>query len=260
LVKSGKLTKHLAHSAETDYAHAGGEFSSMPISVKCPECDAPYKVPDEAAGKAIKCKKCNAKISVPADGNGGDDAESAAEPKEKKKSGSGKMLMIVGGVLLGVSCLCCLPIGVGGYFVYQAYQQGKAAIGEIHDAVKKELEKGKGAVAGGATIFEKKETVTSKDPQFNGKPAKTYKVRLEAGKEYVIDMKAVNKNDGGDPYLFLMDPTGKEVAHDDDGGGFPDAQIRYTPAITGEFTIQATSFLGIPATGLPFTLTVKTMK
>lgn len=33
----------------------------MPISVTCPECEATYRVPDEAAGKAIKCKKCGAR-------------------------------------------------------------------------------------------------------------------------------------------------------------------------------------------------------
>jgi predicted Zn finger-like uncharacterized protein len=37
----------------------------MPISVSCRECEASYRVPDDAAGKAIKCRKCGARIAVP---------------------------------------------------------------------------------------------------------------------------------------------------------------------------------------------------
>jgi predicted Zn finger-like uncharacterized protein len=102
----------------------------MPISVKCPECEAPYKVPDEAAGKAIKCKKCGAKISIPAaeadpgDGGGNDfagigpgaegGADAGGETKEKKKAGSKKMLLIIGAVVLVLGCCCVLPVGGGG--------------------------------------------------------------------------------------------------------------------------------------------------
>jgi predicted Zn finger-like uncharacterized protein len=95
----------------------------MPISVKCPECEAPYKVPDEAAGKAIKCKKCGAKISVPAadadEGGGndfagiGDSGDSGSATKEKKK-GSKNVMLIVGGIVLLLGCCCVVPSGVGG--------------------------------------------------------------------------------------------------------------------------------------------------
>jgi serine/threonine protein kinase len=115
------------------------------------------------------------------------------------------------------------------------------------------------APAAGPLVFEKKDRLTQKDPKNQEqKPARTYKVQLEAGKTYVIDMKR-NKGAGGDPYLILLDPQGKEVARDDDGGGNLDAQIRYSPAATGEYTIQATvlAAISIPNNGMPFTLTVR---
>jgi predicted Zn finger-like uncharacterized protein len=255
----------------------------MPISVKCPECDAPYKVPDEAAGKAIKCKKCGAKVSIPsaeAD-EGGDDfagvgagaANGGGESKEKKKSSTGKILTIVGAVLAVSCCVCGGGGGTLGYFY--VYVPTRDAAKKVVADVKKAQEEfdknfgkdfnknfgkdmGKGVVASGPTILEKKETLTDKDPKVaNGKPAKTYKVKLEMGKEYIIDMKATTPGFGQDPYLFLLDPGNKQVAFDDDGGGNLDAQIRYTPTVTGEFTVQATCLGGVLGGGLPFSLTVK---
>jgi hypothetical protein len=129
------------------------------------------------------------------------------------------------------------------------------------DVAKDMPKKGGGPPPAGPTLLERKDTLTQKDPlNHTQKPAKSYTIKLEAGKEYVIDMKAVNKFDGSDPYLFLLDPKGKEVAKDDDSGGFPDAQIRYTPRMSGEFTVQASCFAGIPPQGLAFDLTVRQQK
>ena len=38
----------------------------MPLSVKCPACQAKLSAPDSAAGKRVKCPKCQAAIAVPA--------------------------------------------------------------------------------------------------------------------------------------------------------------------------------------------------
>lgn len=248
----------------------------MPISVKCPECDTAYKVPDEAAGKAIKCKKCGAKVPVPAPGGGDDDlanlggnGDAGGDTKAKKKGGS-KTLLIVGLVLGLLTCCICIPSGVGGGLWWFVWRPAAALVKDAQAQLKdfgKEIQivvkdmpippKDKGVVAGGATIFEKKETLTPKDPAFNNKPAKTYKVKLEAGKTYVIDMRASGKGFGHDPFLILLDPTNKEVARDDDGGGNLDAQIVYPATVSGDFTVQAT-VLGIVAPeGMPFSLTVK---
>jgi predicted Zn finger-like uncharacterized protein len=259
----------------------------MPMSVKCPECDASYKVPDESAGKAIKCKKCGAKVPVPAADDEDDDDFSNlgdkgdGDAKEKKKGS--KTLLIVGIVAAVLTCCLCLP-GGGTFGVYffvlkPAAEAAKKLVDEADkklaaEAGKKLADEAAKKLAdaekerkkfdkdeGGATIFTKKDTLTLKDPRVaKGKPAKTYRVKLEAGKEYIIDMKATGKPFEGDPYLILLDWTNKEVAKDDDSGGFPNAQIRYTPLVTGEFTVQATSFLGLPPNGLPFSLTVKLAK
>jgi hypothetical protein len=126
----------------------------------------------------------------------------------------------------------------------------------------KDFNKGGGVVASGPTILDKRETLTQQDPKVaQGKPAKVYKVKLEAGKEYVIDMKSAPGKAAmlkHDPYLILLDPQGKQVGQDDDSGGNFDAQIVHRPATAGEYTIQATYNGGMPPEGLAFILTVKT--
>jgi predicted Zn finger-like uncharacterized protein len=241
----------------------------MPMSVKCPECDASYKVPDESAGKAIKCKKCGAKVPVPAADDEDDDFSNLGDKGDgdaKEKKGS-KTLLIVGIVAAVLTCCLCLPGGgVFGVYFFVLKPAAEAAKKRLDEAAKNladaEKERNKfDKDEGGATIFTKNDTLTLKDPRVaQGKPAKTYKVKLEAGKEYIIDMKASGKPFEGDPFLILLDPQNKEVARDDDSGGFPNAQIRYGPPVTGEYTVQATSFLGLPPKGLPFSLTVKLAK
>lgn len=81
-------------------------------------------------------------------------------------------------------------------------------------------------------------------------PGKAFEVELAAGSAYQIDM-ASNRFDC---YLRLLDPAGKQVAHDDDGGEMTNSRIRYTPTAAGKYTIVATQFKkGLGA----FHLTVK---
>jgi predicted Zn finger-like uncharacterized protein len=247
----------------------------MPISVTCPECNATYRVGDEAAGKAVKCKKCGARVPVPATGEGepaeaaaGGDAAGGDEGERKRpakaQGGSNKKVVII--IASIVAAFCCVCTGVGGGVAYYVITTGKAAaekvLAEKGITIVKDkdfvVEGKKGVTASGPTILEKGDVLTSKDPAFNGKPAKTFKVKLEAGKEYIIDMKATRKGAiGHDPYLILLDPKGKELARDDDSGGGLDAQIAFTPPATDEYTIQATSLGPVPPDGLSFRLTVK---
>ena len=81
---------------------------------------------------------------------------------------------------------------------------------------------------------------------------KDYKATFKAGQLYVIDL--VKKSGTVDPFLYLDGPDGKNVAYDDDSGGFPNARIIYSPSIDGEFRIIATTL--VKATG-DFTLTVR---
>ena len=205
----------------------------MPISVSCPECQSPYKVPDTAAGKAIKCKKCGATVPVPG-GNGG--GEAGGEGAPKKKGGMGKILAIVGGVLL-LGCCCCVLPGTGGLAYYMDWIPG--------------LGGGGGTIAVGG---EKKGTIRKKDEKHD------YKVTLEKDKSYVIDMKAPPP---ADSLLKLFDPSGKEVKTGTGvlGGANPlDAQLKYTATQSGDYKIQATHgpFFTPPATpAISYTLTVK---
>jgi predicted Zn finger-like uncharacterized protein len=38
----------------------------MPISLSCPSCQKPYKVPDTLAGKQVRCQKCSQVFTVAA--------------------------------------------------------------------------------------------------------------------------------------------------------------------------------------------------
>jgi hypothetical protein len=72
---------------------------------------------------------------------------------------------------------------------------------------------------------------------------KIYTIDLQAGKSYQIDMMSQEGNPGMfDPYLRLEDPTGFQVAADDDGGGFPNARIFFQCQRTGRYRIICTTF------------------
>lgn len=81
-------------------------------------------------------------------------------------------------------------------------------------------------------------------------PCKVYTVDLKANQAYQIDM----KSKAIDSYLRLEDAALKELAHDDDSGGFPDARIIFKCTTEGKYRIIATTFAG--GTGA-FNLSVK---
>ena len=228
----------------------------MPISVTCPECNATYRVADEAAGKAIKCKKCGARVPVSAGGdeeeeekvpakagkaNDDDEAADAADgggdDKPKKKAGKGKLFAIIGGALAFVCCCCMVPAGGGGAW-YMGWIPGVG---------------GGGGDTGGTIAVggEKKGTIRKQGEKHD------YSVKLEKDKSYVIDMKAPS----GDSLLRLFDPSGKEVALNDDAGIPPnglDAQIKHKATQAGDYKIQATNGpIFLPGTSIAYTLTVK---
>lgn len=67
---------------------------------------------------------------------------------------------------------------------------------------------------------------------------KVHKVEMKAAQVYVIDLQS---NDF-DSWLRIEDPTGKQLAQDDDGGGFPHARITFTPPATAEYQLIVTTF------------------
>lgn len=74
-----------------------------------------------------------------------------------------------------------------------------------------------------------------------------YRVELEAGAHYVIEVKAEGDHPLGDPYLTLLDGNGERVTSDDDSGPNLDARLRFTPSQSGTYFIQASGLGG--ATG-----------
>jgi thiol-disulfide isomerase/thioredoxin len=69
---------------------------------------------------------------------------------------------------------------------------------------------------------------------------KVHEIKLEAGKTYRIDMTSREI----DSFLRLEKADGKQVALDDDGGGFPNARIIYKADADGQYKIIATTFDG----------------
>ncbi|HYV34945.1 MAG TPA: pre-peptidase C-terminal domain-containing protein [Gemmataceae bacterium] len=79
---------------------------------------------------------------------------------------------------------------------------------------------------------------------------KIYAIKLVKGKSYQIDMMSKDI----DSYLRLEDPTGQQLAKDDDSGDGRNARIQFTCPEDGEYRIVATTYFG----GLGnFTVTIK---
>jgi serine protease Do len=69
---------------------------------------------------------------------------------------------------------------------------------------------------------------------------KLYTVNLKGGNTYQIDMTSKEI----DPFLRLEDAGGKELASDDDSGGFPNARIVFPCPKDGSYRVIATTFAG----------------
>ena len=81
-------------------------------------------------------------------------------------------------------------------------------------------------------------------------PCKVFTVDLKSGQNYKIDM--VSKEI--DSFLRLEDAAGKELAKDDDSGGFVNARINFHCPTAGAYRVICTTFGG--GTGA-FTLTIQ---
>jgi len=70
-------------------------------------------------------------------------------------------------------------------------------------------------------------------------------VDAAAGARLVVDMRSSDL----DSYLIVLDPDGKVVGSDDDGGGGRDAELPLRARVGGRYTILATSYGDDPSTG-----------
>lgn len=105
----------------------------MAIEFECPECDRPYRVRDDLAGRRIPCKECGARMKVPDDGY--DEYESAPRRGKKRPAGKrgssgskrkskknqkssasnkavGAVMMVVGGLIAILSIFFSLTDGI----------------------------------------------------------------------------------------------------------------------------------------------------
>jgi len=108
-------------------------------------------------------------------------------------------------------------------------------------ALRAQEAKGENGGKGDKPLLEVKGKLTDDDPKdkvVKPSPHKVHPFKMKKGEIYVIDM--VSKEI--DSMLRLENPAGKQVAFDDDGGGFPNARIAYKAPDSGDYKIIATSF------------------
>jgi len=90
---------------------------------------------------------------------------------------------------------------------------------------------------GKARVQGKLTKADSKDRFGQGSECKVYTIRLEARRGYQIDLASKDF----DAFLRIEDPTGKEVARDDDSGGGTNARVKLLSQKTGLYHVIATT-------------------
>ncbi len=96
------------------------------------------------------------------------------------------------------------------------------------------------------------EKLAPDDPQdAQGKPQKIFTHKMQAGKHYVIDMRADPKD--LDPRVVVKSASGVVLAEDDGGGGLFDALLVFSPDHDDDYEIVTTATRGMG----PFTLRVR---
>src|SRR5262249_1551326 len=98
-----------------------------------------------------------------------------------------------------------------------------------------------------AKEFEVEGKLTADDPRDKvrkDRPHKVHEYKMKKGVVYVIDMVSQQPKDF-DPYLRLEDSAGKNLAEDDDSGGFPHARIMFQAPKDDTFRIICTAVRGV---------------
>jgi hypothetical protein len=126
--------------------------------------------------------------------------------------------------------------------VAQEPSKGKGAGGVSKGKDAKKVEKKKEDTK--AKPFHVFDEVTARDPvdADRGCLYKAYPYKMVAGTTYVIDMIDQNGPAGSmDPFLRLVDSTGKQHAYDDDGGEGLNSRIVFLAPKTDDYTVKATT-------------------
>ena len=76
----------------------------------------------------------------------------------------------------------------------------------------------------------------------------SYRVTLEEGVRYVIDVRGAGDNALADPFLTVLNSEGQTVSSDDDSGAGMDARLTFAPTAAGEYFLQASGLGGSTGT------------
>jgi S1-C subfamily serine protease len=94
--------------------------------------------------------------------------------------------------------------------------------------------------AGGTLVFQKEALLTDKQPLDPVRKmcfCRTHMIRMAAGSVYTIDLASTDFN----TYLRLEDPSGKQVAENDDGAGKLNSRIVFAPQAEGAYRVIVTT-------------------
>jgi hypothetical protein len=65
-----------------------------------------------------------------------------------------------------------------------------------------------------------------------------FRVSLESGATYIIDVRATGRHPLGDPFVAILNDEDTRISSNDDGGGGRNARLRFRPSASGDFRIQ----------------------
>ena len=89
-----------------------------------------------------------------------------------------------------------------------------------------------------------------------GRRSKTFDLKFDAGKTYIIEMKQ-GSGSRINPFVQLLDSTGKVVGQDDDSGGGVNAKLEFTAPQAGLYRVVATTSAGLSLGSFTLTVTAK---
>jgi hypothetical protein len=88
-------------------------------------------------------------------------------------------------------------------------------------------------------------TLSESDMEVDGRHAKDFAIRLEAGRTLMVRLDAVD--DSFDPMIHLLsaaDREGEPVAMDDDGGAGTNSFLIFDPETSGDYVLRVTAYSG----------------
>ncbi len=94
-------------------------------------------------------------------------------------------------------------------------------------------------------------TLTAGAARYDGKPFQAYSFQCAAGQAFQMDVIS-----DWDNYAMVFDPSGNQVAHDDDSGGNLNARIQYTCPMNGTYLLAVSTYSATTTTGA-YTLRVQ---